>query len=341
MSLFYAGAIVPDMIGAFIQATYDGVNRVITWDNTDIRMTREATIAGSDLVYGVTVNNNPTVQDLWNSTPAWGFPYVASKLAPTPSAATLINGGLAQKVGAVGLYGMWNDLLFAEFDVYKQLGRPTLNALGIPISGIDTTDGIIPYWRFALEHSFADDHHYVQLGTYGLSANIYPGGDHSTGKTDALTDVAMDANYQWYANPRDVTADVASLHATYIHEDQDLKATYLLGNSDNPHDNLDTFRVDASYSLAASLTPSVQYFRTWGTTDVTHWGTDNGSPNSTGYVGEIGYSPWGKPGSPLAWLNPHLTLQYTGYTQFNGTSSHASDNNTIFLNLWIALGMPR
>ena len=43
----------------------------------------------------------------------------------------------------------------------------------------------------------------------------------------------------------------------------------------------------------------------------------------------------------MTWLNPHLTLQYVGYTQFNGTSQHASDNNTLFLNVWIAFGLPR
>ena len=34
-----------------------------------------------------------------------------------------------------------------------------------------------------------------------------------------------------------------------------------------------------------------------------------------------------------------VALQYTGYTEFNGTSKGASDNNTIFLNL-ILMGSP-
>jgi hypothetical protein len=29
-------------------------------------------------------------------------------------------------------------------------------------------------------------------------------------------------------------------------------------------------------------------------------------------------------------------LQYTMYDEFNGTSSHASDNNTLYLLLWLA-----
>jgi hypothetical protein len=34
-----------------------------------------------------------------------------------------------------------------------------------------------------------------------------------------------------------------------------------------------------------------------------------------------------------------VALEYTGYTEFNGTSKGASDNNTLFLNLWL-IGAP-
>jgi hypothetical protein len=39
------------------------------------------------LYYGVTLNNNPTLEDLWHS-PAWGFPWVASDVGPRPVAGT-------------------------------------------------------------------------------------------------------------------------------------------------------------------------------------------------------------------------------------------------------------
>ncbi len=72
-SIFYAGRIT-SKIGAFVQGTYDGVSNTGALDNTDIRFANYADLAGSRFVYGVSVNNNPTVQDLWNTTPAWGFP---------------------------------------------------------------------------------------------------------------------------------------------------------------------------------------------------------------------------------------------------------------------------
>ena len=65
----------------------------------------------SSLIYGISVNNNPTVQDLWNSTPAWGFPYASSNAGVSPLASTQIDGPMAQQVAGLSAYAMWNDCL--------------------------------------------------------------------------------------------------------------------------------------------------------------------------------------------------------------------------------------
>ena len=57
------------------------------------------------------------MQDVWNTTPAWGFPYASSALANTPAAA-VIDGGIAQQVGGIGIYGYWNHLIYGEISVY-------------------------------------------------------------------------------------------------------------------------------------------------------------------------------------------------------------------------------
>ena len=62
-SLFTGGRIT-DNLGAFIQGTYDGIARRFAWDNTDIRYADLANVAGHNLLWGVTANNNPTVQDV-------------------------------------------------------------------------------------------------------------------------------------------------------------------------------------------------------------------------------------------------------------------------------------
>ena len=77
-SFFYAGKIA-DGLGAFIQLTYDGIEDHFGFDNTDIRYAHHFSFGGAngnnhEMILGVTLNNNPTVQDVWNSTPAWGFP---------------------------------------------------------------------------------------------------------------------------------------------------------------------------------------------------------------------------------------------------------------------------
>src|ERR1700733_9805773 len=102
-SLFYGGVLLPN-VGLFGQVTYDNIGKAASWDNHDLRYATVARVSGHETVFGVTVNNNPTVQDVWNSTPAWGYPWLPSGLAPTPAAATLIEGGLAQQVVGVSPY---------------------------------------------------------------------------------------------------------------------------------------------------------------------------------------------------------------------------------------------
>ena len=97
VSLFLAGAWTSH-VGSFLQVTYDAQDDHFSSDNTDIRYANKRNLAGKELVYGVTLNNNPTVEDLWNSTPAWGYPWIASDFAPTPTAGPIIQGALAQDV---------------------------------------------------------------------------------------------------------------------------------------------------------------------------------------------------------------------------------------------------
>ena len=86
VSLFVAGGL-GSHLGAFIQNTYDGIAHSFHWDNLDVRAVTTASAKGADMVFGLDINNNPTVQDPFNTLQAWGFPYTTSTLAPTPAAA--------------------------------------------------------------------------------------------------------------------------------------------------------------------------------------------------------------------------------------------------------------
>ena len=170
-SLFYGGKIF-DHVGAFIQGTYDQVPNAIHWDNTDIRYANTGQLSDHELVYGVSLNNNPTVNDVWNSTPAWGYPYVASQLAPTPAASTLVEGLLAQQVLGLNPYIYWNRLVYAEVGGYRTLSPWSLSALGIPPPGTSSIDGLAPSWRLALEPAWGNNT--WEVGTFGLAASLVP-----------------------------------------------------------------------------------------------------------------------------------------------------------------------
>jgi hypothetical protein len=341
LSLFYAGRIVPH-VGAFVQGTYDGVTGTALLDNVDIRAANQGTVLGIDLVYGVSFNNNPTVQDLWNTTPAWGFPFASSRLAPTPAATTLIDGGLAQQVAGLTVYSLWHQLLYIEAGAYRTLAAHVQRTLGTNPDGEQEIDGFAPYWRVALQRQWGQ--HYVSLGTFGLYAAVFPGREQQAGH-DFLTDVGIDAAYQYQTGPHQVT-----LNATLITEPQHLPASQALGNASNRTDHLTTFRTRASYNFQQTYGGTFAYFQTTGTTDPSLYapapitGSASGSPTSRGFITELAVVPFGKATSLWApWLNVRLSLQYVAYLTFNGGHTNydgfgrdARANNTLYLLSWFA-----
>lgn len=68
-SIFLAGHITPS-IGTFAQFTYTAVDGKIGIGNVDVRYAKHTALGDRDVLLGVTLHNNPTVQDVWNTTPA-------------------------------------------------------------------------------------------------------------------------------------------------------------------------------------------------------------------------------------------------------------------------------
>ena len=341
-SLFLAGKILPK-VGAMIQATYDGVGRVLSMDNADIRYADQGTLAGKQVVYGLSINNNPTVEDLWHTTPAWGRPFIGSALAPEPGAATLIDGGLAQQVAGAVAYGMWDDLLYLGAGAYATLPAGTQRAVGIDPEGESQISGAAPYGRAVIQHTWGDQ--YAALGVFGLDAAVYPGRDKSAG-TDHLTDVGADLSYSYTFADQ----SILSSGATFISEHQTLRASEALGLANNPTNSLKTFRAFASYTRDDTYSLTGGYFSTWGSTDTGLYAPDpiDGSrrqnPGSAGYLVKGAVIPFGKDHSWLApWVNLQLGVEYIGYTKFNGAKANydgfgrdAADNNTVFAFAWFA-----
>jgi len=152
-SVFYGGQIYCNF-GAFVQATWEQPGDAFFLDNADIRYANTTKLGGTDVVYGVTANNNPTVQDPWNTTPAWSFPFIGASdaLAPAPAAGTMIEGTFGGRVAGTGVYIFANDKFYLEGTAYGTLDTQTLEALGLdPNDPPSRFDGLAPYWRAAYE----------------------------------------------------------------------------------------------------------------------------------------------------------------------------------------------
>jgi hypothetical protein len=341
VSLFYGGRLT-EHLGAFVQGTYSGPDRAASWDNMDVRYARAITVAGTDAVVGLSLNNNPTVQDLWNSTPAWGFPYISSPLMPTPTAATLIEGGLAQTVLGVTAYTMVHKHVYVEAGVYRDIGDRWLRNVGLTPDDNPRLTGVAPYWRVA--YQVDSDPRYFSVGTFGISGRFQP--DPTAADQNRYTDVGFDAVYQY----TDQSRSSLTVQASYIHETQNLTATFNAGGSDRSSERLNTFRMDAAYVVHQTLGLTAGIFNIDGTADATLYapgdvsGSANGSPESRGYILQLDYVPFGKMaswGSP--WVNVRVGVQYTGYLKFNGGTSNydgsgrsASQNNSLFVFYWLA-----
>ena len=341
VSLFYGGKILPHL-GAFVQGTYDDVEKRLALDNTDVRFANQGSLGGTPLTYGFTLNNSPTVQDVWNSTPAWSFPFASSPLAPTPAASTLLEGTFAQRVGRLGGYVWWNDLVYAEVSGYQNIPKNAQSALGLETTDVTKLSGTAPYWRLALQHNWGA--HSVEVGTYGLLAHTFPGSDQSAG-SDYLSDAAADVQYQYLDVPHRL-----SFQATWIHERQQWRASQALGLAANAIDTLQSAKAKVSYLYNSTYGLTLGAFTVYGDRDAGLYqpapisGSRTGSPDSHGWILEFDYLPLIN--HPLAfwpWLQAKLAVQYVIYSQFNGAAHnydgfgrHASDNNTLYLLTWLA-----
>jgi hypothetical protein len=327
LSLFYTGLISPHL-GTFIQLTYSGQDGTLGMDNVDIRYNNMTMLNSKRLIYGVTLNNNPSVQDVWNSIPAWRFPYATSDFAPAPVAAPLIEGALAQQVAGVGAYAYFNNLIYLELSGYRSAQQGVINPPGPSAKGI--IKGVAPYWRLALQHEWQK--HYLEVGTSGMSTKLYPGG--VSGLTDQYIDLGLDLQYEYR-----LRKGTLKLHPSWFHESQNLDATFAAGGSQNKSNNLNSLKIAAEIYSDKGLGATLGYFSINGSNDAGLYssaainGSRIGKPDSDGVIAELSYLPW---------FNTKFSLQYTMYTKFNGAGNNydgfgrnASDNNSLYLLVWL------
>ena len=349
-SVFVAGKL-NDYVGMFLQMTYNNINGLrddfsfihhSAQDNTDIRAVGTSELFGKDLVYGLDLNNNPSVQDVWNSSPAWAYtPWQTSSLAggPNNQFPTKIDSAFAQTVAGLGGYLWWDRHLYAELSFYGSANK-SLKFMSQGQNSFPLLDGHDnPYWRLAWSEDWGSNS--LMVGTYGMRVNLFPDPANPHGATDRFTDTALDVQYQYLTDPH-----IFTVAATYIHENIDWKASYVDGinaGPSNPTGNLNTFRAKATYLYNRKYGATLGYFSSNGSSDNLLYGVTpdintplavSNKPNSRGYSAELDYNPW---------TNVRFSLTYLGFTQWDGASSNIDgngrsprDNNTLILNTWLA-----
>lgn len=320
-SLFLAGKIM-DKAGVFAQITYNnyagdtGFSGHTGSDNLDLRYADRLINKKTDLIYGVTLHNNPGVQDVWNSAPAWGYGVVPGSTGTGAPVTPMLDGGLAQQVAGAGAYVYWNQSVYAELTGYRT-GNGVFSFM-TQGNGVQTIiKGTNPYLRLALTHAWGA--HNAMIGVSHLDVQQYPDPTNLSTPTDRYRDNSVDFQYQYLLDPHTVTATLTRIHETVDY-----------GTPGALADTVDSFRGKASYVYKAKYGATISYF------DVSS--SLNGFTSPTGLSGNRGWTPeifW----TPMQYIR--LGVQYTLFNKVNGVSSNtdgagrkASDDNTLMFYVW-------
>lgn len=331
------GTKITDYAGIFYE--YGLSNNFPGWTGAsgpiDLRATYFFHPGGNELLVGIDSNNNPTVQDVWNTVPAWGYPFYGSPQAPGAPASPMIS-SLGNQTGSVGFYALLNRQFYVELSEYH-VGKGFfgwMNAGTSYATGAQYLKGWNPYWRaYWTKEKGAN---VWMAGTFGMYSNVYPDSGSPSGPTDTFADTGFDTQYQHLGEQ-----DKLTLRGSYIYEQQSWNGSFPLGDVSNPKGNLKTLNLSASYALRDTWTFTGGYFFSNGSNNAALYGiTDaygdllSAKPNATGYVLEV---------DRTLTQNVIISAQYTGFTKFNGLASNIdglgrspSANNTLWLNVFLA-----
>jgi hypothetical protein len=331
------GTKITDWAGVF--AEYGVSNTFPGWKGAtgpiDIRATHFFHPGDSELLVGIDSNNDPSVQDVWNTTPAWSFPFYGAPQAPGAPGGTMLS-SLGQQTGSIGVYALLNREFYVELSMYR-VGNDFFRFMNGGTSyatGAQYLKGFNPYWRAYWTKEYGPN--VWMVGTFGMHSSIYPDSGSPSGPTDVFADTGFDTQYQHLDDTRKFT-----LRASYTYEKQSWNASYPLGNVSNPIDNFKTLNVNAAYTIGDGWTFTGGYIFGNGSADSALYPVSdpNGNllsakPNTTGYTLEI---------DRTLTQNVLATIQYAGFTKFNGLTSNIDgigrkpgDNNTLWMTLFFA-----
>lgn len=354
VALFQTGSVLfggklSEHAGMFGQITYDNYDNqdpvTLRWkghshaDNIDLRYAMPWSAGGHDLVTGLSLNNNPSVTDLWNTAPAW-MQYVPTGFGFTgPAAAPIVTGLGQQSVGLTG-YAMVDNMVYAELAGYHS-PQGAFKALTSGNELETRLKGVNPYARLALTQTWGDAN--AMVGVFALNAQVYPDPEIAAGPLISYRDRGIDAQYQYLTDVHAATAQLS-----YIRETIDGAAAGLTANAS---DTLRALRAKASYIHRAKYGASLTWFDTSGSADAALYPAsaddENGNPAPIPLSGSRTSSPDTRGWIPEVFWVPeqHVRVgaQYYRFNHYNGSAANydgagrsARGNNTLFVYLWAA-----
>lgn len=347
-SVFFGGRIT-DNLGVFGQMSGSNAGMpgtasfTPTVDNTEARYVHRFTTSSSlepEAVLGVYVNNDYTMQDVWNTVPAWRFPWFPYNNYPSPLVGPAVPGTFLDNFSTpgatvgLGTYVWWHKTIYAEF----ALRRNTNGALnefnwgnganpGGTISVNSTTnrgtgealDNYAPYYRIAYSHDWG--YNSFEAGLFGTDArtcnitvdgsgNAISSQNCSTGVTPGAfnyyRDIGLDSQYQY--NKGEPWVYTAS--GSYIIEHSNQAAN---GYGDN------TLK---EFNIRGTAYYNRQYGVTLGWTDFTGTGAAYQDPNA-GYIatGNAATNFWTLELNYLPMQDLRFSLMYQAFNKLDGYTS--------------------
>lgn len=315
-SVFLAGKLA-DKLGAFVQVTHSGVDHNTSIDQVDLRMATTTELAGRPAIVGVSLNNNPGVQDPFNTLPVWSAPYVSSEAGfGMGEASPVLDGAFEQRSLGLSAYTFWDKSIYAELGTYKTLSPSLQSKMGLGQDDPQRLGGNA-YWRLAYMKDEKDQS--FSAGLVGFSGRVAP--DRSVDQPrNKFNDLGVDATYQFLGTRE----HIFTVSGSHVRE-------RLTDGTTGDRSKLKTTRLGASYF----------YDQTYGAT-VGLFSSSGSDPASTtrGAMVQADWTPWGKDGvtapEPFSFTNLRLGAQYWHYNKFEGEHAGASDKDTLYVFGWLS-----
>jgi hypothetical protein len=325
-------------------------------DASEIRFAKESMIGREKVNWGVSLNNSPSVQDLWSTSTVYGFPYRTSSLqnawgigqfGPT----TLVDGGLNSQVFGVSAYAMFDDSIYLEISDYVK-STPGWATIATASNFNTVASGNNPYWRLAWNKNSSENS--FMLGTFGMNTNLVRDPFVPGSAKGNYFDYGFDTQFQHITNTHSYSAQ-----ATVVYEFVNWGGRSVGRSHDNQNSNLVTIKTKATYDYLRKYGTSIFAFSSKGTIDNLYWNYNpdptvitgacnqnislltycslSGSPNTTGSGFELYYDP-------IPYV--HIVYQQTYYQTFLGGSKfvdnsaglqrNASDNNLSYFYITVS-----